>query len=70
MKPRIRLVMRQPERKRRERIYAALRRARESYPASRVLRKKLARVLLATDLSPKCRIGTDERVMFPRGERR
>ena len=70
MKPRIRLVTRQPERRRRERIYAALRRARASYPKSRDLRKKLARILLATDLSPKCRIGRDEPIVFPRGEKR
>jgi hypothetical protein len=70
MKPRIRLVTRQPERKRREVLYAALRRARECYPKSRPLRKKLARILITTSLTPKVRIGTDQLVMFPRGERR
>ncbi len=71
MKPRIRLVKQPPERKRRERLYAALRRARCAYPRSRALRHKLARVLLAYgNLQPKVRVGTDDLVTFPRGERR
>jgi hypothetical protein len=71
MKPRIRLATAQSERKRRNRIYAALRRAREAYPKSRALRKKLARALLANPyMQPKVRIWRFDRpnevVMFPR----